>query len=195
MSDIILASSSKYRALLLSRLGLPFKTFIPNIDETALSDESPVATAERLSLSKALAISQKHLNVPVIGADQVADLDGQPINKPGSFGEAYSQLVRQSGKKVLFHSGLAVVLHNEKGLVNKYSCVNTTSVTFRPLDDAQIRSYLSLEDSLDCAGSFKVEGLGISLFESIENNDPTSLMGLPTIDLCKILRRFDIKIP
>ena len=195
MSDIILASSSKYRALLLSRLGLPFKTFIPDIDETALSGESPAATAERLSLSKALEISQKHLNVPVIGADQVADLDGQPINKPSSFEEAYSQLARQSGKKVLFHSGLAVVLHNEKGLVNQYSCVNTTSVAFRPLDDAQIRSYLSLENSLDCAGSFKVEGLGISLFESVENNDPTSLMGLPTIDLCKILRRFDIEIP
>lgn len=195
MSDIILASSSRYRASLLSRLGLTFTTFIPNIDETALSGETPVATAERLSLTKAFEISQKHLNVPVIGADQVADLDGQPINKPDSFEEAYSQLTRQSGEKVLFHSGLAVVMHNEQGLVNQYSCVNTTSVAFKPLNAAQIRSYLSLEDSLDCAGSFKVEGLGISLFESVENNDPTSLMGLPMIDLCKILRKFSINLP
>jgi septum formation protein len=195
MSDIILASSSRYRASLLSRLGLTFTTFIPNIDETALSGETPVATAERLSLTKAFEISQKHLNIPVIGADQVADLDGQPINKPDSFEEAYSQLTRQSGKKVLFHSGLAVVMHNEQGLVNQYSCVNTTSVAFKPLNAAQIRSYLSLEDSLDCAGSFKVEGLGISLFESVENNDPTSLMGLPMIDLCKILRKFSINLP
>ena len=195
MSDIILASSSRYRASLLSRLGLTFTTFIPNIDETALLGETPVATAERLSLTKALEISQKHLNFPVIGADQVAELDGQPINKPDSFEEAYSQLTRQSGKKVLFHSGLAVVMHNEKGLVNQYSCVNTTSVAFKPLNAAQIRSYLSLEDSLDCAGSFKVEGLGISLFESVENNDPTSLMGLPMIDLCKILRKFSINLP
>ena len=195
MSDIILASSSKYRASLLSRLGLPFITVSPNIDETALKQESPVATAERLSLKKASEISKKYLNVPVIGADQVAELDGQPINKPNSFEQAYSQLTRQSGKKVLFHSGIAVVFRNDQGRVHQYSGVNTTTVKFRTLNNEQIRSYLSKEDSLDCAGSFKVEGLGVSLFKSIENDDPTSLMGLPMIDLCKMLRLFDIDIP
>jgi septum formation protein len=194
MPDIILASSSGYRASLLSRLGLTFTVAAPNINETPLTHESPAVTAERLSLKKALEISQIHLNIPIIGADQVAELDGEHINKPGSYDEALSQLTRQSGKRVLFHSGVAVVMQDKKGIVKQYSCVNTTSVTFKPLSNQQIQSYLSLEDSLDCAGSFKVEGLGISLFESVENNDPTALTGLPLIDLCKILRKFDINI-
>jgi septum formation protein len=181
LSNLVLASSSSYRKSLLERLAIDFSCCSPNIDESALAAESAPQLAERLALEKARAVADKFPNAVVIGADQVAEVNG-------------ALLTAQSGQLVLFHSGLAVIQIQPDGQIQQHSLVNTTEVEFRSLTMAQIDHYLISEQPYDCAGSFKAEGLGISLFSAVRSNDPTSLIGLPLIDLCSILPQFSIKV-
>ena len=194
MSQIILASTSKYRRSLVSRLNLKFACVAPGTEEYALPDEAPTGTAIRLAESKACSIAKRYPEAVVIGADQVADLEGKPINKPVSHDRAVAQLLLQSGKLVKFHSAIAIAQMDSSGELRWKSCINTTDVHFKDLNESQIQAYLAAEKPYDCAGSFKVEGLGISLFEAVKTTDPTSLVGLPLIDLCKLLRHFKIDV-
>lgn len=198
MHRLVLASSSSYRKALLERLQLPFSCCSPNVDETALRGEAAIGLAHRLSLEKAREVAKKYPDSVVIGSDQVAELveilpGGKQSNtilgKPGSHRQATAQLTAQSGQKVYFHSGLTVI-----GQGREKSLVNTTEVNFRALSTQEIETYLSREKPYDCAGSFKAESLGISLFESVVSDDPSSLIGLPLIDLCRLLRQFDVEI-
>ena len=173
---------------------LPFSVEYPKVEECAIGNELPRQTAERLAREKAYCIAEKHHGSIVIGADQVADLNGYPINKPGTHDLAVKQLKRQSGNEVFFHSGLAMVRYTSTGDCEHFSCVNTTKVIFRQLSDDEIEGYLRTEEPYDCAGSFKAEGLGISLFTSIISSDPSSLIGLPLIDLCSLLANFKVKV-
>jgi len=194
MPKLILASGSPYKAALLQRLMLPFSIEHPNVEEYAIENEAPRQTAERLAVEKARCVAQNNNGSIVIGADQVADLDGHPINKPQSHTLAFKQLKQQSGNDVVFHSGLALVRYTSNGTLEQCSSVSSTKVTFRNLQDSTIESYLRAETPYDCAGSFKAEGLGISLFTNIESSDPTSLIGLPLIDLCTLLAKFNVNI-
>ena len=192
MSNLILASSSSYRKSLLQRLNIEFSCSSPDVDESALAGEPATALAERLALVKAQTIASQFPNTVVVGADQVAELNGTILGKPGNHQQAVKQLTAQAGKRVLFHSGLAIVRIQADGEMQQHSLINTTEVTFRPLSQKQIEQYLLTEQPYDCAGSFKAEGLGISLFTAINSNDPTSLIGLPLIDLCSALPQFSI---
>jgi septum formation protein len=194
MSNLILASSSSYRKSLLQRLNIEFSCSSPDVDESALAGEPATALAERLALVKAQTVASQFPNTVVVGADQVAELNGTILGKPGNHQQAVKQLTAQAGKRVLFHSGLAIVRIQADGEMQQHSLINTTEVTFRPLSQKQIEQYLLTEQPYDCAGSFKVEGLGISLFTAINSNDPTSLIGLPLIDLCSALPQFSINI-
>ena len=194
MSNLILASSSSYRKSLLQRLNIEFSCSSPDVDESALAGEPATALAERLALVKAQTIASQFPNTVVVGADQVAELNGTILGKPGNHQQAVKQLTAQAGKRVLFHSGLAIVRIQADGEMQQHSLINTTEVTFRPLSQKQIEQYLLTEQPYDCAGSFKAEGLGISLFTAINSNDPTSLIGLPLIDLCSALPQFSINI-
>lgn len=198
MHRLVLASSSSYRKALLERLQLPFSCCSPNVDETALRGEAAIELAHRLSLEKAREVAKKYPDSVVIGSDQVAELvetlpEGKQSNtilgKPGSHRQATAQLTAQSGQKVYFHSGLTVI-----GQGREKSLVNTTEVNFRALSTQEIETYLRREKPYDCAGSFKAESLGISLFENVVSDDPSSLIGLPLIDLCRLLRQFDVEI-
>ncbi len=181
---LILASSSPYRQALLQRLQLPFESHAADVDETPLPDESPMDLAMRLATAKARAVAEGHPGEIVIGSDQVASREGTPIGKPGNFDTALQQLLGSSGRRVSFYTALSVV-----DVSGTEQChLDPFHVHFRELTEPEIRRYLELEQPFDCAGSFKVEGLGISLFERLEGNDPTSLEGLPLIALCKILR-------
>ncbi|MBB5204461.1 septum formation protein [Inhella inkyongensis] len=184
-SHLILASTSRYRRELLERLHLPFTVQAPETDETPRTGEQPAQLAERLSLAKALAVARQSPQAWVIGADQVADLEGEPIGKPGDLARAQAQLERLSGRTVVFQTGLALVRAADGW---QRSIVVPVKVRFRTLSAAQIARYLALEPAIDCAGSAKSEGLGISLLESIESDDPTALIGLPLIALGRILR-------
>ena len=192
MSNLILASSSSYRKSLLQRLNIEFSCSSPDVDESALAGEPATALAERLALVKAQTVASQFPNTVVVGADQVAELNGTILGKPGNHQQAVKQLTAQAGKRVLFHSGLAIVRIQADGEMQQHSLINTTEVTFRPLSQKQIEQYLLTEQPYDCAGSFKAEGLGISLFTAINSNDPTSLIGLPLIDLCSALPQFSI---
>ncbi|MEJ6773344.1 MAG: Maf family protein [Porticoccaceae bacterium] len=194
MSNLILASSSSYRKSLLQRLNIEFSCSSPDVDESALAGEPATALAERLALVKAQTVASQFPNTVVVGADQVAELNGTILGKPGNHQQAVKQLTAQAGKRVLFHSGLAIVRIQADGEMQQHSLINTTEVTFRPLSQKQIEQYLLTEQPYDCAGSFKAEGLGISLFTAINSNDPTSLIGLPLIDLCSALPQFSINI-
>tara|TARA_B110000503_G_scaffold30117_2_gene48688 strand:+ start:243 stop:830 length:588 start_codon:yes stop_codon:yes gene_type:complete len=194
MSNLILASSSSYRKSLLQRLNIEFSCSSPDVDESALAGEPATALAERLALVKAQTVASQFPNMVVVGADQVAELNGTILGKPGNHQQAVKQLTAQAGKRVLFHSGLAIVRIQADGEMQQHSLINTTEVTFRPLSQKQIEQYLLTEQPYDCAGSFKAEGLGISLFTAINSNDPTSLIGLPLIDLCSALPQFSINI-
>lgn len=194
MSNLILASSSSYRKSLLQRLNIEFSCSSPDVDESALAGEPATALAERLALVKAQTVASQFPNTVVVGADQVAELNGTILGKPGNHQQAVKQLTAQAGKRVLFHSGLAIVRIQADGEMQQHSLINTTEVTFRPLSQKQIEQYLLTEQPYDCAGSFKAEGLGISLFTAIKSNDPTSLIGLPLIDLCSALPQFSINI-
>ncbi len=191
MPSILLASSSPYRRQLLEKLGLYFSHESPDIDESALPSETPQALAERLSRTKASALSAQHPNTLIIGSDQVADLNGRSLGKPGNRENAIEQLRSCSGQTVTFHTGIC--LFNTTTLRQHYEC-DTYSVVFRELSDEQIIYYVDKETPFDCAGSFKSEGLGISLFSAISGDDPNSLIGLPLIRLTQLLLKEGIDV-
>lgn len=183
---LILASTSRYRRELLERLRIPFDVVPPQVDETPLAAEPPSALSERLALAKAQAVARLHPQAVVIGSDQVADLDGVPIGKPGDHGRAIQQLKAMRGRKVVFHTALAVV-RPSTGYVGTARV--PVDVHFRAdLSDGQIEAYLRAEQPYDCAGSAKAEGLGIALLDAIRSDDPTALIGLPLIRTCALLR-------
>lgn len=189
---IILGSTSVYRAELLARLRLPFTKAKPEVDETPLSGEAPAALAARLALAKAQAVALDHPNALVIGSDQVADLNGQPLGKPGNFERAVAQLTAMSGQLVIFHTAVALVCH-ESGFSQQDTAV--VKVRFRDLSPAEIERYVLTEEPYDCAGSAKSEGLGVSLLASMDNDDPTALIGLPLIKTCNLLRAAGVMVP
>ena len=186
---LILASTSRYRQELLSRLRLPFEVLSPEVDETPLPGETPATLAQRLALAKAWAVAKKRPQAVVIGSDQVADLHGQPLGKPGTHERAVQQLRRLRGHRVLFHTAVAVV---RAGTGFEKAALNSVAVSFRALDDDEIEFYLRAEQPYDCAGSAKCETLGISLLSAIESDDPTALVGLPLIRTSELLRQAGI---
>lgn len=191
---LILGSSSAYRKELLSRLRLPFETAIPDIDETPQPGEAPETTALRLAREKAAAISKKIPGALVIGADQVATLDGRQIGKPGTHEKALRQLQAMRGRRVAFHSALCLFDGRAADPDAAVQLVNVqTFVTFRNLPDPELDAYLRMEQPYDCAGSAKNEGLGIALIERIDSEDPTALTGLPLIALTGMLRRAGVR--
>lgn len=194
MQSIILASSSPYKKMLLLRLGLEFSCAAPDIDESPLPGETAIVMAQRLAEEKARRIAVDHPQAIVIGADQVEELDGAILGKPGNHQRAVAQLSAQSGRTVLFHCGISIA-QIDQGKLTQKSTVNSTEVCFRTLTAQQIEDYLIADQPYDCAGSFKAEALGISLFAAVNSNDPSSLVGLPLIDLCSMLGEWDIKIP
>ncbi len=187
---LVLASTSRYRQTLLERLGLPFEAEDPGVDEAALPDEPPDALALRLAEAKAAAVSVRHPNACVIGSDQVASLAGRRLRKPGDGARAIEQLRAASGSPVAFHT--AVCVRWPGGI---RSDTDLTVVRFRALNDAEIARYVDAEQPFDCAGSFKAEGLGIALFEAIENRDPTALVGLPLVATARMLREAGFAVP
>ena len=192
---VILASTSAYKKMLLERLKIPFTTVAPNTIEQAKPNETPIELASRLAKDKALAVLALHPDAVIIGSDQVGEVKGGILSKPHTFDNAVAQISNQSGQKVFFHSAISVVSRDNMGEIVHKSALNTTIVQFKTLSQSQIETYLKAEQPFDCAGSFKSEGLGISLFSSINSNDPTSLVGLPLIDLCTILESYEVKIP
>ncbi|HUH87872.1 MAG TPA: Maf-like protein [Pusillimonas sp.] len=182
---LILASSSRYRHDMLSRLRIPFTAESPDIDETPRPDETPAALSLRLSLEKAQAVAARHPGALVIGSDQVATIDGSPIGKPGNFERAREQLRQLRGRTVEFHSALCVL----DGQRHELDDVITRCV-FRNLSDDEIDAYLHHEKPFDTAGSAKAEGLGIALMDAMHSDDPTAIIGLPLIALCRMLRSF-----
>jgi MAF protein len=184
MTQLVLASTSPYRRELLERLGLPFVTTSPNIDETASPNEPPEQLVKRLAESKARAVAFDYPDSLIIGSDQVAVLDNKILGKPGNHDTAAEQLHHASGHKVTFLTGLCLL--NSK-TDNCQVSLEEFSVVFRALSDKQIKNYLDREKPYDCAGSFKSEGLGISLFEKMQGDDPNSLIGLPMIALINML--------
>ena len=188
---LILGSTSRYRKELLSRLQIPFETAAPDVDETPHINESPKDLALRLALAKARAVALKNPEAIVIGSDQVADLEGAPLGKPGNHTNATLQLQRMRGKTVIFQTALSVVC-----IATGYQRTDLAEVKvkFRDLSDAEIESYLRAEEPYDCAGSAKSEGLGIVLLDAIENDDPTALIGLPLIRTCQMLREAGVKL-
>jgi len=188
---LVLASTSRYRRLLLDRLGVPFEVAAPEIDETALAGEAPRATAIRLAEAKARAVAERYAAALVIGSDQVADLDGRAVGKPADHADAVAQLLAASGRTVVFHTGVALVDAASGRCAVR--CVDIAS-TFRTLTRDDIDAYLVREQPYDCAGSVRSEGFGIALFERIASDDPTALIGLPLITVVSLLRAegFDV---
>lgn len=182
---LVLGSTSVYRRELLARLRLPFTVAAPDVDETPLPGEAPATLARRLALAKARAVADLHPDCIVIGSDQVADLHGQPLGKPGTHDRAVAQLQAMRGQTVIFQTAVAVVCKASGFVQDDLAPVR---VQFRDLGDAEIDQYLRAETPYDCAGSAKSEGLGISLLEAIDNDDPTALVGLPLIRTCRMLR-------
>ena len=180
--QILLASGSPYRAELLKRLQLPFEIFVAGIDESPLADETTTAMATRLAREKAAAVQLLRPASWIIGSDQVADLDGNPIGKPGTREAAVAQLARLSGKTVYFHTAVCLLTD-----ANCHEALVTTRVTYRELTSTQISRYLDMEPAFDCAGSAKSEGLGIALISELQTPDPTALVGLPLIALTGML--------
>jgi septum formation protein len=180
-----LGSTSPYRRELLARLRLPFEVVRPEVDETPHPGEQPRALAQRLALEKALAVARLHPQAVVIGSDQVADLNGEPLGKPGTHERAVAQLQRMRGHTVVFQTAVAVVCIDSGFAEQALAQVN---VQFRNLSDEAIETYLHAEQPYDCAGSAKSEGLGIALLEQIDNLDPSALVGLPLIHTCRLLR-------
>jgi septum formation protein len=189
---IVLASTSRYRADLLRRLLADFEQAAPDTDETPQAGEAPAARALRLAIAKATAVADGLDDALVIGSDQVAALDGAILRKPGSVEAAREQLGASSGRVVNFHTALCL-LDTRHGRSQTH--VDDTRVRFRELGSAEIERYVTRELPLDCAGSFKCEGLGISLFEEIDNRDPSALIGLPLIALARMLRQAGVAVP
>ena len=187
---LILASTSRYRRELLERLGLDFEVARPEVDESALPGETPSVLARRLAAAKAAAISVQSPQAWVIGSDQVADLDGRALGKSGGREAAIAQLHEMSGRPVAFRTAVCVM----RGGVS-FHAFDTTLVHFRKLDHAEVERYVDAEQPFDCAGSFKSEGLGIALFDAIETQDPTALIGLPLIATARLLREAGYALP
>jgi septum formation protein len=192
--QLILASSSRYKISLFERLGIKFTAVSADIDESPLARELPIELVKRLSEQKALAIATLNIDSWVIGADQVGSVGNKILEKPGNYENAYQQLQFQSGKSVYFHCGVTLAKQSSNGTITKITEMSTTEVIFRQLSDTDIKAYLEKEQPYDCAGSFKSEGLGISLFDQIKSNDPTCLIGLPLILVRKMLSNQEIKI-
>jgi len=188
---LILGSTSVYRRALLERLRIPFTVVAPEVDEATLAGETPEQTAIRLALAKAHAVARSWGDSVVIGSDQVADLHGEAIGKPGNFERARIQLQRMSGQTVVFHTAVAVVCQAQQFVAQ---AVVPVRVRFRTLTDSEISHYLLAETPYDCAGSAKSEGLGIALLERIDNSDPSALVGLPLIETARMLRAAGIPI-
>jgi len=189
--SVVLGSTSRYRRELMERLRVPFTVAAPHVDETPLPGEAPKALALRLALAKAQAVAALHPEAVVIGSDQVADLAGQPLGKPGEHDRAVAQLRQMRGQTVIFQTALAVVC-----LATGFEQVDLAEVrvVFRDLSDEDIEAYLQAEKPYDCAGSAKSEGLGIALLECIDNDDPTALIGLPLIRTARLLRQAGVKL-
>jgi septum formation protein len=189
--DLVLASTSSYRRRLLERLGLPFRQLAPGIDEAARPGETPANLAGRLARAKAEAVAETCPESLVIGSDQVAALGRLVLGKPGTPERARQQLLAASGRRIEFHTGVALVAaHRRLSL----SHVERFAVHFRTLSTAEVDAYIARDQPLDCAGSFKWEQLGIALFERMEGNDPTALEGLPLIALCRLLRQAGVDV-
>ncbi len=189
---MILASTSQYRRELLARLQLPFEAVAPNVDEASVNGESGKQCAMRLARLKARAPAPDYPDALIIGSDQVAECDGQRLDKPGNRKRAIDQLTWTSGKQAVFST--AVTLFNA-ATRREQTRVITTTVHYRNLSMQEIERYLDKEAAFDCAGSAKAESLGISLLEAIDGRDPTALIGLPLVALCAMLRSEDIEIP
>jgi MAF protein len=190
---IILASSSSYRQSILKKLHIPFSCVAPNIDESSVSTESISDQVARLAKNKALTIATQraHINSYVIGSDQLASFNGQVLGKPGDFATAKQQLLMFSGQTVRFYTGLCLV-HSAKNQLSHI--VETFDVTFKTITESQISTYLQIEQPYDCAGSFKCEGLGIALFESLSGRDPNTLIGLPLIALIDLFNTMSVDL-
>ncbi|MGV3572093.1 MAG: Maf family nucleotide pyrophosphatase [Ramlibacter sp.] len=188
---LVLGSTSRYRRELLERLRLPFTVVPPEVDETPLPGEAPAALARRLAAAKAGAVAALHPDAVVIGSDQVADLDGEPLGKPGNHANAVAQLRRMSGRTVVFQTALTVMCADSGFAAHDLAPVR---VRFRALDDAEIEAYLRAEQPYDCAGSAKSEGLGIALLDAIDSDDPTALVGLPLIRTSRMLRAAGLRL-
>lgn len=191
MPELVLGSTSAYRRELLARLRLPFATARPETDETPLPGEAPVALARRLACAKAAAVADLHPGAWVIGSDQVAECGGRPLGKPGGREAAIAQLASMSGRAVEFHTGLCLMRTGQAPL----QAMDRTVVRFRVLEIDEIERYVDAEQPYDCAGSFKSEGLGITLFEAIDSQDPTALIGLPLIATARLLREAGYRLP
>ena len=184
MRTLVLASTSVYRRQLLARLGRPFVTDDPRLDESGLPRESVEDSTARLARGKALACAARHQDALIVGSDQLCTLDGQVSGKPATRQRAIEQLLRSSGRRVAFHTAVAL-LDTRNGVCSVHLAAN--AVQFRILSRGQVEDYVDREQPLDCAGAFKCEGLGIALFERIEGDDPNALIGLPLIGLCSLL--------
>jgi septum formation protein len=191
MTPIVLASTSPYRRELLQRLRVAFSVEGPGIDESAHAHEAPRQTALRLALAKAESVARRHPRSIVIGSDQVADIDGEALSKPGHHAAALEQLARMQGREVVFHTAVAVV-----GPGGGYDLAEVpTSVRFRNLPTSRLDAYLRVERPYDCAGAAKIEALGITLVESVRSEDPTALVGLPLIRLTTMLAAVGVALP
>ena len=188
---LVLGSTSPYRRELLQRLQIPFEVAAPEVDETPLPHETPDALAGRLALTKARAVARNFPQAVVIGSDQVADLNGLALGKPGNHERAVAQLRQMRGQTVIFQTAVAVVCL-ENGF--EQTALAAVRVKFRDLNNAEIENYLRAEQPYDCAGSAKSEGLGIALLESIDSDDPTALVGLPLIRICKMIQAAGIAV-
>lgn len=191
-SRLVLASGSRWRRGLLERFGIPFESLSPDVDEAALPGEAPAALVARLARAKAGAVAVRCPDAIVIGSDQVAELDGRPLGKPGGPEAAFEQLRASSGRSLRFLTAVHVLSTATPAGPTHVDC---TEVHFRRLGDAEIRRYLDREQPFDCAGSFRCEGLGITLFECISSSDPTALVGLPLIATAALLRRAGLELP
>ena len=183
--SLVLGSTSPYRRELLERLRIPFEVQGPEVDETPHAGETPMALAQRLALAKAQAVAKRFPQAIVIGSDQVADLNGEPLGKPGTHANAVKQLQQMRGQTVVFQTAVSVVCLATGFAQSELAQVK---VQFRHVSDAAIEAYLQAEQPYDCAGSAKSEGLGIALLDRIDNQDPTALVGLPLILTCRLLR-------
>jgi septum formation protein len=190
MSVLLLASTSPYRRALLERFGLPFATARPDVDESARPGEGPADLADRLAQAKARDVAQRHPGAWVIGSDQVAEVDGKALGKSGNRAGAVAQLQAMSGREVRFHTALCL----QRDAIT-YRAADVTRVSFRQLAQEEIERYVDAEQPFDCAGSFKVEGLGIALFEAVHSDDPTALIGLPLIATARLLRMAGFAVP
>ena len=191
LHSLILGSTSRYRRELLARLRVPFEVVAPQVDETPIKGELPKDLALRLALAKAKAVAALRPDAVVIGSDQVADLNGAPLGKPGNFERAFEQLRAMRGQTVIFQTALAVVC---RATGFEQADLAAVRVVFRNLSDAEITAYLHAEEPYDCAGSAKSEGLGIALLECIDSDDPTALIGLPLIRTARMIQAAGIQI-